>query len=101
MRDGFLAIGLAWYDSPDPLFLEKRTERIGVISFVRQKIRDTRNQADTLTCHNAVSCVARGKHEHPRPTQVVDYSMNFGVATTFREPDSLRLGPPFPPAAHR
>jgi len=101
MADFLFAIGFAWDDSLDALFFEEGPDRIGIIAFVSKELFDSRDQADTFLGHDAISGVARGQDEGPRPALRIDDRVDFAVAATFRKPDRLKIRPPFPPLAQR
>jgi len=101
MANLLLAIGFAGNDRLDVVGFEEGAERIGVIAFVREKLRDTGDQADAGFGHHAVGGVARREDQHPGTTKVVDNRMDLAVSTAFGDTYRLRLGPPFPPLAQR
>jgi hypothetical protein len=101
VTNALLAIGFSGDDRLDAVLLEKGTKRIGVISFVGNKLGDAGNQAHTCFGDNAIGSVAGRQYEHPWTAIRIDNRMNFAVSATFCDAYRLGLGPPFPPLAQR
>jgi len=101
MANALIAIGLARDDGSDAVLLEEGAEGIGVVTFVRQQLRDAGDQADAGFGHHAVCGIAGREDEHPGTTQIVDNRMNLAVSAALGDAYGLRLCPPFPPLAQR
>ena len=101
VADALLAIGFARDDGLDSAFLEKGAERIGVISLVGDQLGDAGDQAHAGLRDHAICGIARCQDEGPWTAFFINHRMDFAVPTAFGYADRLRLGPPFPPLAHR
>ena len=101
VADFLLAIGLTRNDGLDALFLQKGSDRVGIIAFVREKFCDAWQEADTFLGHHAIGGIAGREDERPRPARRVDDRVDLAVAAAFRTPDRLMIRPPFPPLAQR
>ena len=101
MPDALLAAGFARNNRLDFLVFEEGAERIGIVAFVRQKFLDAGDQADTFLRHAAVGGVARREDQDPRAAKRVDDRVDLAIAAAFRQPDRLKISPPFPPLAQR
>lgn len=101
VADFRVAVGFARDDRPDALFVEKGSDRVGVVAFVGNQLFDAGKEADAFLGYRAISGVARREDEGPRPTEFVDDSVDFAVAAALRDPDRLIISPPFPPLAQR
>jgi hypothetical protein len=77
------------------------TKRIGVISFIGDKLSDSGYQAHAGFSHNAVGRVARRHYEYPWTALIIDNRMDLAIPAAFGEAYRLRLRPPFPPLAQR
>ena len=92
-----VAIGFARDDGLDALFFEKGPDRIGVVAFVGNQLFDAGQETDAFLGHCAIGSIARRQDERPGPTEFVDYRVNLAILAAFRDPDRLKIGPPFPP----
>ena len=97
MTDLFFTVGFAGNDRRDAALFEEGSDRIGVVAFVGEEFFDARDEAHAFFRHHAIGSIAGRQNEGPRPAEFVDDCVNLAVLATFREPDRLKLGPPFPP----
>ena len=96
-----LAVGFAWNNRLDAPLLQKGVDRIGVVAFVSEQFFDARQKTDAFLRHHTVGGVAGGENKNPGPTEFVDDRVDFAVLSAFREPDRLKICPPFPPLAQQ
>lgn len=97
MADFLLTIGFAGNDRRDAALSQEGSDRIGVVAFVGEEFFDARDEADAFFRHHTIGSIAGRQNEGPGPAEFVDNRVNLAVLATFREPDRLKLGPPFPP----
>jgi hypothetical protein len=76
VTNALLAIRPAWDHRSDAVLSQGLAERVAVISFVAEQLRDTVEQRPD----GAVSGVARGENQDPRAAQLIDKAVNLGVA---------------------
>jgi hypothetical protein len=101
VTDFLFAIGSAWYHRLDAELFEECPDGVAIIAFVGEKLFNAGDQTDAFLRHRAISGVTGCNDEGPRAAEFVDYRVDLAVATAFREPDRLKIGPPFPPPAQR
>ena len=97
MADVRLAAGFARNDGLDAFLFKKGADGVGVITLVGEELFDAGDEADAFFRPHAVGGVAGREDESPRPAEFIDDRVNLAVATALREPDRLKIGPPFPP----
>src|SRR5262249_19219089 len=90
-----LAIGFSGDDRLNPSCFEDVTKRIGVISFIGDKLSDSGDQAHAGFGHNAVGRVARRRYKYPWTALIIDNRMDLAIPAAFGEAYRLRFPPPF------
>lgn len=101
MTDFLFAIGFAVDDQLDTSSLEKGPDCIGIVAFIGEEFFDAGDQAEAVFDGDTIGAIAAREAEYPGPTRLLNYRMYLAVSAAVREPDRLKISPPFPPSAQR
>lgn len=101
MADAPLAVDAARDDGRRSGFPERLAEAVGVVAAIRDKAAIAGDLRLQKLRRLDVGGVARRERQRDRTAEKVADGVDFGGLPAARDPDGLRLRPPFPPCAER